>query len=58
MYRELVDAGFMPGYAADDSAAFHFEGTTLRQVVTSQPEARGYRVEHGAETPLPARLLS
>ena len=58
VYRELVDAGFMPGYAADDSAAFHFEGPTLRQVVTSQPEARGYRVEHGAETPLPARLLS
>src|SRR5262245_13831587 len=58
VYRELVDGGFMPGYAADDSAAFHFEATELREVVTAQPEATGYRVERGAETPLPARLLS
>ena len=58
VYRELVDGGFTPGYAADDSAAFHFEGPELREVVTSQPEAKGYRVEPGAETPMPARLLS
>jgi dipeptidase E len=57
VYRELVNRGFAPGYAADDAAAFHFEGTKLREIVASQPEARGYRVEAGAETPLPARLL-
>jgi peptidase E len=58
VYRELVDGGFPPGYAADDRAGFHFEGTELREVVSSEPEARGYRVEPGAETPLAARVLT
>jgi dipeptidase E len=58
VYRELVDGGFRPGYAADDCAAFHFEGTALREVVSSQPDSQGYRVEPGAETPLPGRLVS
>jgi peptidase E len=58
VYRELVDGGFPPGYAADDGAAFHFAGTELREVVSSQVDARGYRVEPGSETPIPARLLS
>jgi dipeptidase E len=57
VYRALVDGGFPPGYAADDGAAFHFVGTELREVVASRADARGYRVEPGSETPLPARLL-
>ncbi len=57
-YRELVDGGFSPGHAADDHAAFHFVGSELREVVSSRPDAKGYRVEAGGETPILARLLS
>ena len=57
VYRALVDGGFPAGYAADDCAALHFEGTELREVVCSRDGARAYRVEAGSETPLDARLL-
>ena len=56
-YRALVDGGFPAGYAADDCAALHFEGTELREVVCSRAGACAYRVEAGNETPLDARLL-
>ena len=56
-YRALVDGGFPSGYAADDFAALHFEGTELREVVASRAGARAYRVESGVESPLEARLL-
>jgi len=56
-YRELVDDGFPPGYAADDDAAFHFVGSELREVVSARAGAAGYRVEPGAERPLKARSL-
>lgn len=57
VYRSLVDDGFPAGYAADDDAALHFEGTELREVVATRPGASAYRVESGAETPIAARLL-
>jgi peptidase E len=57
VYRKLVDGGFTAGYAADDGAALHFVGTELREVVTSRPGARAYRIEPGSETPLDARVL-
>jgi peptidase E len=57
VYRQLVDAGFAPGYAADDGAALHFVGRELREVVASRPGAQAYRVESGSETPIDARLL-
>jgi peptidase E len=57
VYRKLVDAGFTPGYAADDGAALHFVGTELREVVASRADARAYRVESGSETPIDPRLL-
>jgi dipeptidase E len=47
----------VPGYAADDDAAFHFEGTELREVVTQRDGARGYHVTVEGEEPLEARLL-
>jgi peptidase E len=56
-YRTLVDAGLPSGYAADDGAALHFVGAELREVVASHSDARAYRVEAGAETPLEPRLL-
>jgi len=62
VYRALVADGLHAGYAADDGAAVHFVDGALRQVVTSRPAARAFRVARGddgavVETPLPARYL-
>src|SRR3954451_12619081 len=56
-YRALVDGGFPPGIAAEDGVALRYEGTELAEVVACRPGAQAYRVEPGAETALPARLL-
>jgi peptidase E len=57
-YTRLVRDGVLAaGYAADDDAGFHFEGTELREVVSQRDGARGYRVTAAAEEPLEARLL-
>ena len=56
VYRELVDRGFPPGYAADDGAALYFEGTALDEVVAAVPGVRAYRIRPGSEEPLEARL--
>jgi len=57
VYRSLVDGGFPSGYAADDGAALHFDGTELREVVTARAGATAYRVDPGGESPIVARLL-
>ena len=57
-YTRLVREGVLPaGYAADDDAAFHFEGTELREVVSQREGARGYSVTAGGEEPLEVRVL-
>jgi dipeptidase E len=56
-YRELVAAGFPPGYAAEDGVGLHFVGAELAEVVTAEPRKRAYRVEPGSEEPLEARVL-
>jgi peptidase E len=60
-YLGGIEAGMMPGYAAEDGAALHFVGSELDRVVTSRPAARAYRVEAvdgtARETPLPAVSL-
>ena len=62
-FQRLIAEGVLPaGHAADDGAALIFHGTELAEVVTSRPDARGYRVERGVagdavETVLPARYL-
>jgi dipeptidase E len=56
-YRELVDNGFPPGYAADDGAALHFVDSDLREVLSVREAATAYSVEPGTETPLEARAL-
>ena len=53
----MRDGVLAPGYAADDDAAFHFEGTELREVVSQREGARGYRVTPEGEEPLEARRL-
>jgi len=56
-YRRLVDDGFPTGVAADDGVALHYEGTELAEAVSVREGAHAYRVESGAETPLPTRWL-
>ena len=48
VYRQLVDEGFPPGYAADNNAALHFVGIELREAICLQEGARAYRVEPGS----------
>lgn len=43
-HRLLAEGRIVPGYAADDGAAFHFVDGTLRQVVSSRETAQGYRL--------------
>ena len=61
VYHRAIAEGLPGGYAADDSAGLHFVGTSLVEVVTSMPEAAGYRVDlvdgEVVETRLPARYL-
>jgi len=58
VYRELVDSGFPPRYAADDDAALHFVGAELHEAVVLREGARAFRVEPGLETSLETRLVS
>jgi peptidase E len=57
VYQELVANGFPAGVAADDTAALHYVGTELKEVVAIRAEARAYRVEADGETPIEARVL-
>lgn len=57
-YTQLVrDGALDSGFAADDDAGFHFEGTELREVISQREGARGYRVTPEGEEPLEPRLL-
>jgi dipeptidase E len=62
VYEELVASGFPGGYAVDDLAGIHFEGTTVKEVVTEAQGHDAYRVElvggRLRETRIPGRLLS
>jgi len=58
VYLEAVRTRTVPpGYAADDDAAIHFEGTNLLEVVSQRDGAGAYRVGREGEEPLEARLL-
>jgi dipeptidase E len=57
-FRRLVDGGELPpGLAADDCVGLHFVGNELVEAVGSRREAGAFRVEPGAETPIPVRYL-
>jgi len=60
-YHRLIREGFPAGYAADDYAALHFQGTEFIEAISSQPQAAAYRVElvngEVRETRLPTRYL-
>ncbi len=62
LFRKLVAEGRLSaGYGVDDGAALVFDGTELREVVSSRPGAAAYRVEaidgEAHETRLPVRQL-
>jgi len=58
-YRELVDAGFPEGIAADDGVALHYVGRELHEVVSCRPGAAAYRVTRAGEERIePALLLT
>lgn len=53
----LASGELAPGYACDDGAALHFVGTSLKEAVTSRPEATAYRTKPSGLTALPTRYL-
>jgi peptidase E len=57
VYQELVANGFPAGVAADDTAALHYIGAELKEVVAVRDEARAYRVEPDGETPIEPQIL-
>ena len=58
VFRDMIADGRMrEGYAAQDSAALHFEGRELLRAVSSRPAARAYRVSADGEHPLAVQYL-
>lgn len=62
VFHALVASGeILPGIAMDDGAAVHFVDGQLREVVSSRPNAKGYRImregNRAVETELPTRYL-
>ncbi|HWD69148.1 MAG TPA: Type 1 glutamine amidotransferase-like domain-containing protein, partial [Solirubrobacteraceae bacterium] len=61
-YLDAVTAGMQEGFGIGDSAALHFIGGEMAEVVSSRPQARAAFVSRGAdglasEHPLPVRYL-
>jgi peptidase E len=61
-FHAAINAGMPPGYGAGDSAALHFIGAELAEVVSSRPQASAAFVSVGAdgvasERQLPVRYL-
>ncbi len=44
-YQRAIAEGLLPGWAVDDGAALHFEGTEVREKVSAASSARVYRLE-------------
>ena len=44
-YHQMIKAGIIGGYAADDGVGLHFINGKLQRVISSRPEAIGYKVE-------------
>jgi peptidase E len=61
VYHQLVATGFPGGFAVDDFAALHFEGTTMKEAVTELAGHGVYRLDllggEVHETQIAARLL-
>lgn len=57
-YHRFVKAGMLGGYAADDGVGLHFIDGSLRHVVSSRPDAKGYKVELQGDTVVEAPLAT
>ena len=44
-YHQFIKQGMRGGFAADDGVGLHFVNDSLRHVVSSRTEAKGYRVD-------------
>lgn len=57
-YQAFIrDGKINSGYAADDGVALHFIDEELHRVVSSRPDAQGYRVDKEKETHLTTHYL-
>ena len=57
-YQQFIQAGTIgSGFAADDGVGLHFIDEELHRVVSSRPNAQGYRVDKDKETKLPTIYL-
>jgi peptidase E len=57
-YQQFIQAGTIgSGFAADDGVGLHFIDEELHRVVSSRPNAQGYRVDKDKETKLPTIFL-
>jgi peptidase E len=57
-YQQFIQAGTIgSGFAADDGVGLHFIDEELHRVVSSRPNAQGYRVDKDKETKLPTKFL-
>jgi peptidase E len=55
-YHSLVAEGMRPGFAVDDGVALHFEGTSLRGVVSSREHGGAYHVQRADDRVLETSL--
>ncbi|HEX2393210.1 MAG TPA: peptidase E [Solirubrobacterales bacterium] len=56
-HRFLLE-GMRPGYAAEDGAALHFLDAQLSSVVSSRPQARGYRLDVSGQRVVEMRIAT
>jgi peptidase E len=57
-YQRFLREGMIAGYAAEDGAALHFTGQELSRVISSRPEARGYRLDVSGQRVVEMRIAT
>jgi dipeptidase E len=57
-YHRFLHEGMCPGYAAEDGAALHFTGEELSRVVSSRPNAYGYRLDVSGQRVVEMRIAT
>jgi dipeptidase E len=57
-YHRFLREGMVAGYAAEDGAALHFTGQELSRVISSRPEARGYRLDVSGQRVVEMRIAT
>jgi peptidase E len=57
-YHRFLREGMIAGYAAEDGAALHFTGHELSRVISSRPEARGYRLDVSGQRVVEMRIAT